>query len=401
MICCISVDINAFNNFATIGFLISFLIILPVTLFRLLPKTSKHVWETYIKPIFKEFNRALPKKFLISFKSKQLLLAGIALGLCISIRVPGIAAYGLITIYFLIRANHRAIAPLLSWLIVGFLVAYITWPYLWGDGLFGIITNLGNLSSFPWTGFVLFNGDLIRANRLPISYLPTLLSIQFTEPVIGLAILGVAASIAMVKKGILDRSKLTVLYLWLFAPLLLVLVIKPTMYDNFRHFLFIIPPIFIFAGIALEYLSKLIKRNWITVIVIIFVVTPGIFSSVKLHPYQYIYFNSFVGGVDGAFRRYELDYWDTSFQETFEYINNAAEHDAEIIIWGSVRIAKYYAREDLVIVDQNKATKSIKEYDYAILHTRSNTDQKNATSAPIVFQVVRDNAVLVIVQKLK
>ena len=397
----INKGINAFNKFAVLGLLASFLVIFPVILFRVLPKTSRNIWGTFIKPIFKEFNRNLPRKVLYSFKNKSLLLAAVALGLCISIRVPGLATFGLVALYFLIKANHRAVATLLSYSIVGALVAYLTWPYLWGDSLFGIITNLGNLSSFPWTGYVLFNGELIRANRLPISYLPTLLSIQFTEPVIGLSLLGIIASMLMLKKRILEKSKLTVLYLWLFAPLLLVLVIKPTMYDNFRHFLFIIPPIFIFAGIALDYLAKIIKRKWITAIVIIFALIPGIFSSVKLHPYQYTYFNSFVGGVEGAFRRFELDYWDTSFQEAFEYINQTAESEAQIIVWGSVRIAKYYAREDLVIVDQNKATKSISEYDYAILHTRSNTDLKNATSAPIVFQVVCDNAVLVIVLKLK
>ncbi len=393
--------INAFNKFATFGFLISFIFLLPITLFRLFPITSKSIWETHIKPIFKEFNRGLLKKGFNNFKNKEILLAGIALGLCTSIRILGLAAFGLIAIYILLKIKQRAVAPLFSYSIIGFLTAYLTWPSLWGNGLFILVTKLGALSNFPWTGYVLFNGELFRANRLPATYLPTLLSIQFTEPVIILSILGIVAGVIMAKRGIIDKTKLLLISLWLFVPLLLVFILKPTIYDNFRHFLFVIPPIIIFAGIGLDYLVKAIKQKWISAVIIIFVLVPGIYHSIKLHPYQYTYFNSFVGGIEGAFRRFELDYWDTSFQEAFEYINQTAEPEAQIVVWGSFRIAKYYAREDLVIVPQNNATKSIKEYDYAILHTRSNTDLKNATSAPIVFQVVRDNAVLVIVQKLK
>ena len=49
---------------------------------------------------------------------------------------------------------------------------------------------------------------------------------------------------------------------------------------------------------------------------------------VHLHPYQYIYYNSFVGGVHGAFHNYELDYWGTSYYEAAEYVNQVASPGA-------------------------------------------------------------------------
>jgi len=36
---------------------------------------------------------------------------------------------------------------------------------------------------------------------------------------------------------------------------------------------------------------------------------------IRLHPYQTVYFNSFIGGLPGAAGRYETDYWGNSYRE--------------------------------------------------------------------------------------
>ena len=35
----------------------------------------------------------------------------------------------------------------------------------------------------------------------------------------------------------------------------------------------------------------------------------------KTHPYEYIYVNGLQGGVQGAYGKYEMDYWGSSFKE--------------------------------------------------------------------------------------
>jgi hypothetical protein len=40
-----------------------------------------------------------------------------------------------------------------------------------------------------------------------------------------------------------------------------------------------------------------------------------VIEMVRLHPYQYTYFNHVAGGVSGARGRYMLDYWGLSFKE--------------------------------------------------------------------------------------
>jgi hypothetical protein len=55
---------------------------------------------------------------------------------------------------------------------------------------------------------------------------------------------------------------------------------------------------------------------------------PSVFGIVSLHPYEYIYYNSFVGGVSGAEGRFETDYWAISFREAAEYVNENASPNA-------------------------------------------------------------------------
>ena len=41
---------------------------------------------------------------------------------------------------------------------------------------------------------------------------------------------------------------------------------------------------------------------------------------VRLHPYEYLYYNSLVGGLEGASRRYDLDYWFGSMPEAINHL---------------------------------------------------------------------------------
>jgi len=41
----------------------------------------------------------------------------------------------------------------------------------------------------------------------------------------------------------------------------------------------------------------------------------GLYSSIRLHPYEYIYYNILVNRTGGASRTYEMDYWTLSLKE--------------------------------------------------------------------------------------
>ena len=54
---------------------------------------------------------------------------------------------------------------------------------------------------------------------------------------------------------------------------------------------------------------------------------------VRLHPYEYLFYNPLVGGLQGASRRYDLDYWFASLPEALgqleAYLRRTAPNEAK------------------------------------------------------------------------
>jgi hypothetical protein len=127
---------------------------------------------------------------------------------------------------------------------------------------------------------------------------------------------------------------------------------------------------------------------------------PGLYANIKLYPYQYLYYNQLIGGVHGAYRVYELDYWDLAFKEAQSYINQAAGPNANIFAGDSKPSAQTFARPDLIFNAYGARKKSLEKYDYIIVGTAGNSDQKY-TGFRTVFVVGRDGVPIVFVKKPK
>lgn len=331
-----------------------------------------------------------------------LIATGIMLGLSISTRTGGAFSGALISIYFLARSGKKSIPVLMAYLSMALFVSYITWPYLWQNPIGNFLESLAVSSEFDWSASVLFQGTRYHANALPPRYLPVLLSLQFTEPVILLFVMGVILGIIKIVKRNDDWMELSLILVWFFVPAILVIIVKPLMYDNFRHWLFILPPIFVLAGCALEALFQLINPRVLKLLVLLVLLFPGFYWGVNLHPYQYIYYNAFVGGVEGAFRKYELDYWVTSYREATLYLNENAPLNSKVLVVGPRRIFMSYAREDLnqgwFRVEQVEETT---EAVYVIVMTRYDRDLTYFLDGKVVYTVNRDGADLAVVKQLK
>ena len=117
-----------------------------------------------------------------------------------------------------------------------------------------------------------------------------------------------------IKAKSLDWRKWLILLLWFFVPLLAVVVLNPTMYDNFRQFFFILPAAFLFVGAGLDWLFARVRSPVLISLLLIVFVLLNVVTLIQLHPYQYTYYNRLAGGEQGAFRKYEMDYWATSYR---------------------------------------------------------------------------------------
>jgi hypothetical protein len=373
------------------GFLLVLVFLVAV---RLFPSTAHWTWVHRIKPFIKSTGAYITNKYVLS--------AGVFLGLCTSIRVLGPAAGLLVGLYFLLKRGRRAIPALMAYCIIALAITYITWPSLWESPIHNFVSSLTTSSDFLWEGKVMFGGVDYLVDELPLTYLPVLFSIQFTETALMMFVIGIVIAVIKAYKHTMDREMVAMLALWLFVPPLVAMIRQPTMYDNFRHFLFIIPPLFIFAGVGVQAAFNRIKHAPLSTVILFLLLLPGIYWNIQLHPYQYIYYNSIVGGVRGAFRKYEMDYWAISYREASEFINGIAPPRSSVIVWGPDHLVDDYAREDLVIMEYRKANKDqLNVADYAIVSTRHNKDQSLFPEAEQLFSVSRNGAVFVVVKQLK
>jgi len=308
----------------------------------------------------------------------------------------------LVSFYLLFKYKKHALPTIVAYIMIGAITIYISWPGLWDHPINNYLDSFFEASDFPWDGKVLFSGQEYEPGTLPSNYLPVLLSIQFTLTAIITIIGGTIISITQMFKHKLDLMKLTILYLWFFIPFAFVIIFEPKYYDNFRHFLFIIPPLFVLAAICIQSVFDVVKRPAIQVIIAILLILPNLFPLVRLHPYQYVYYNLFTGGLPGAFRNYEMDYWGTSFREAVDFVNQTAPQDAKLYVYGPTHLVDKYARDDLKIRNLKRVMPS--DYDspaFAILLSRYNKDIDLFPEVESIFRVERDGAIFTVVKDLQ
>jgi hypothetical protein len=172
------------------------------------------------------------------------------------------------------------------------------------------------------------------------------------------------------------------------------------MYDGMRHFLFILPPIFIISGFAFDFLFKLINIRWIKIFLIMIPLIPGVYGISQLHPYEYTYYNSFIGGTTGAFRHYETDYWLTCYKEAVNQFNLKKEQPVKLYVHREAEVAQPYAAKNVTVLDERGAENQIQPGDYILINTRTNEDRKTFRDAPTVLDVGRAGATFCVIKEI-
>ncbi len=321
--------------------------------------------------------------------------AAILLGVTTSIRVLGPFAGLMVAGYAVWKSGKKALPMLLAYGIVALIAMYLTWPYLWPNPIGHLFESARVMAEYPWKGEVLFNGVMYTSTDIPRSYLPVLLGIQLTEPVWFLFVLGLAVVVYESIKMRHEKIVLLVLTLvWFILPFLGFVITRSPLYDNFRQVFFILPPVFIMAGAAFEKIKRPLLQGALVGLLLL----PGIIGGIQLHPYEYIYYNRFIGGVQGAFRKYELDYWGTSYREAANYLNEIAPANANIWADGPVQILQLYARPDLKIYSTFEAARASR-YDFVVVTTRYNLDLQVYPGAKVIYGIERDSSLLTVIKK--
>lgn len=276
-----------------------------------------------------------------------LLAAAGLLGFTVSIRPLGGFAGLLVSLYLVHRLRWKSAGPLLVlWAVAG-LATYLTWPWLWPAPVERLIESLQYLADFDEQKLVLFRGQWYPSEAMPWDYLPHLLAIQLTEPIVPLAVVGLVAALLELRRRPGRRAVLLIVLVWFGVTTALYMLPGSVHYNNFRHILFVLPALFVFFGYGLALLFRFIRPLWLRAMVLVVLLLPGLLGLVRLHPYEYAYYNAYAGGTSGANGKYHLDYWCLSLRQAQEYVNQVAPPGAVVFARRSLHSAIEYARPDL------------------------------------------------------
>ena len=272
--------------------------------------------------------------------------AGLAVGAALAVRAGGAfllaypcAALACRTAFEWLRRRRSQegtdpwplVWPALGRLMVVVPVAWVVmvsaWPWAQLSPLRRPVVAMAVARHFDWEKDVLFRGAFVNAHALPASYLPTWLRITLPETYLLAAVCGIAVAVAAIRRRTMDSRRALgfgMILLSALLPIAAAVVTRPLIYDAYRHFLFVLPPMAAAAAVALSaFLGSddfpiAVRRGacgaWVALAALVAV------DTVALHPYEYVYFNRLSGGLRAADGRFETDYWGASYKEGLAWV---------------------------------------------------------------------------------
>jgi 4-amino-4-deoxy-L-arabinose transferase-like glycosyltransferase len=237
------------------------------------------------------------------------------------------------------RSLWQFVLRLLPAAPLGIAIMGLLWPWsvLSPLNVFEAIEYFRHFFEKPWDE--LYEGRLIPVPDMPASYVPHLFALKLPEGLLIFATVGAALALWRIA-GRADadsrtaRANLLVVLLAAALPIGIAVVTRPAGYNGIRHFLFAVPPIALLAGLAVPWLidqaRRRSKRALIAVVLLAAAaILDPVVAMVRLHPYEYTYFNLLAGGERGARKDYMIDYWGLSFKQAGEALRGWLEATGE------------------------------------------------------------------------
>jgi hypothetical protein len=267
-----------------------------------------------------------------------LAIVGIGFGLSIGSRI--MAGFGVITavlsigLLVLIDAQYhglrtarvplgRCLLRLIPAAILAYAVMGLVWPWSIANPLNPVlaIETFSHFFEKPW--HELYGGERITPPDMPRSYVLVLMGLKLPEIFSLLAALGlIGALVAVFRPSLLPRTRAVLLSIALAAllPIAITVITRPAMYNGVRHFVFVLPPLAVAGGLAGAWIAGQAARFGIVALRILAAVFAvgialPVVGMVKLHPYEYAFFNQIIGGARGAQPLYMLDYWGLALKQ--------------------------------------------------------------------------------------
>ncbi len=221
---------------------------------------------------------------------------------------------------------------------------------------------------------VLYFGNIYKSGvNVPWHYPFGYLAVTTPVPVLVFFLIGLIRLIRQIRQ----KPVASLLLFWFFIPLIRYLNPKIGVIDGIRHFEEVVFPLAAIAAVgtanAFRFFNNLTMKQFNNVKKpFLAIITLGIFGYLILqitsyHPYQISYFNELVGGIRGAWHKFDVEYWGTSQKQAIRWLNANAPKDSYVHIVMAADAAAKYLRPDLTAhVNQ----KGFDEASYVVLLNR-------------------------------
>ena len=233
-----------------------------------------------------------------------------------------IACYAVFTKQFKTIVTARVFKQMFVIVVLGYLIAIICWPFAHLGLIDKPLEALKVMSNFIVNIGMLYEGKKLLSNQVPWYYIPKY--IVYTAPII--VLVGFALGTVLIPFIFRKNKKCLLFALFvLFSigfPVFYAIYKHSSLYDGWRHFLFIYPPIVAITAMGWSYLlssrQKVVK--FATVILIAVGLVSPISFTMAYHPHESLYYNEIPGGLKGIYGKYETDYYMLGIKPATEWL---------------------------------------------------------------------------------
>ncbi len=261
----------------------------------------------------------------------------VGLGISLGIRAGGLLSFAILLLFtglhFMLKngglkafSNSKNLkkyaAITLGTAAAGYLFAMLFWPYALQSPLKNPFVALSKFADLEVKIRVLFEGINEMSDQTPWNY--ALKWIVYTIPLAALA--GFVGSIVLLPR-LLRRYQPLWIALVLFTaifPVFYVIYKNSIIHDGWRHLTFAYPSMVVAAGLCWNELANFFSEKkymrWAVYGGIALMVADAGAFIVANPALPYVYFNPIVGGTQGAFGKFETDYWGVSTRQGIEWL---------------------------------------------------------------------------------
>ena len=289
--------------------------------------------------------------------------------------------------------------------LLAFAVMLPFWPYAQLSPILNPLRALMFFAAVPESIPVEFEGHLISSLAVPPDYLPVMLGLTLPELTLLLLPLGCVVAVREAWRGGSRPwpGHAALLALAILFPLAFIALARSDMFDGIRHVLFVVPPLACVAALGLDgAMTALSPMRWpvraAAGLLLGAYATVELVLLIDLHPYETVYYNAFAGGVSGAARGFDLDYWGNSFRDDATWLVAAlrrvygpsfAKRTFRVVVCGPESSLQHFLPPNVTL------TPKVEDADFAVALNRAGWDK--CAPGPVVHRVERLGVLLSLV----